>query len=157
MKQISVRLDDELYNTILEFHKNTELPFLSDSIKGLFNVVLQARLTAPEKKDLCWVKFLYLGAHALVQMTHLFKQMYPENVSAIAYMESLIYPVTSAYMRMLDTLETNEFIITKEEDSMLCDALTANIEWLDKLKINECSLKLSKIRKAFRLDELEEV
>ena len=153
---VSVRLTADEYEAVKEFHLNTGLPFLSDSIRGFINVTLQAYLISPQKKDIAWVKFLYLGSHSLVNMVYIFKQMYPDNKSDIASLESLIYPVTKAYMRMLDRINTNEFILTKEEDAMLCDALMANMEWLTKLNINECSLKLNKIRKAFRLDELED-
>ena len=155
-KVISVRLTKDEYEAVNEYHQNTGLPFLSDSIRGLINVTLQAYLVSPQKKDIAWVKFLYLGSHSLVNMVHIFSQMYPDNKSDIASLESIIYPVTKAYMRMLDRINTDEFILTKQEDAMLCDALMANMEWLSKLNINECSLKLNRIRKAFRLDELEE-
>lgn len=155
-KNITVSVSQETYEAILENMKETGDPFVSSYVGEILDNLLKPVIKI-EEKDLEWFKYFYFIAIMSVTSMLIAKKA---NNPIWTVLQTIFVPVNNAYMY---TLNQKDYPLSAEMDMQLNDIANVVTDFVKQLKINECSLRkskvtnnLNKVRQLLNLEQLSE-
>ena len=150
-KNITLRVPTELYNAIKEQQDEAGYTFLSPFLTDFIGGILGCKYFVT-KQDMKWFKYVYFIRTMIAGLLGSYAEIYGKDKSYY-----LLLSMGVAYNKMyLHSLDDEDFPLTPDISAKLNDISESLCGWIYNLKLDDCNLKVNKLRERLNIEKLKE-
>ena len=151
MKNISIKVPDDIYEAIIQQRDEAGYTFTSPFIANILDSIFGVKCNL-FKQDMKWFKYAYFIRVFFAGMLGAYNEVHSKD-RFYWVMVAMGVPINKFYEF---TLDDTDYPLTPEISAKLDDVATSLCGWVYNLKLDECNLKVNKLRDKLNIEKLLE-